>query len=197
MLGGLGHVSHIDIKTSDDLLNTIWKWARPPGRQRALDCGAGIGRVTRLLLSRRFHTVDAVEQCPKFVEAARETLRDNEHVGQLICAGLQEFSPEENSYDVIWCQWVLGHLTDEDLVQFFVGCRRGLRADGVIVVKENVATGDQSEYDAADSSVTRPRALLETIFADAQLRVVATRRQHGMPRGLYAVLMFVLRPDEP
>ena len=60
---------------------------RPPGRQRALDCGAGIGRITRLLLSRRFQTVDAVEQCAKFVAAARTALADNPHVGQIYCAG--------------------------------------------------------------------------------------------------------------
>ena len=39
--------------------------------------------------------------------------------GQLICSGLQDFTPSDGAYDVIWCQWVLGHLTDEDLVAFF------------------------------------------------------------------------------
>ena len=24
----------------------------------------------------------------------------------------QDFTPEEGRYDLIWCQWVLGHLTD-------------------------------------------------------------------------------------
>lgn len=71
-----------------------------------------------------------------------------------------------------------------------------LLPDGVIVVKENLTSEESPEYDPADSSVTRPRALLEQIFARAQLRVVATRRQHGMPRGLYEVRMFVLRPQE-
>ena len=40
-------------------------------------------------------------------------------IGHLICSGLQDFTPSDGAYDVIWCQWVLGHLTDEDLVAFF------------------------------------------------------------------------------
>ncbi|XP_043205102.1 N-terminal Xaa-Pro-Lys N-methyltransferase 1-like isoform X2 [Amphibalanus amphitrite] len=196
MLGGLGQVSSLDIRTSDELLTAIWKRPNAPGRERALDCGAGIGRITRLLLSRRFQTVDAVEQCAKFVEAARTALADNPHVGEIYCAGLQEFTPQPDFYDVIWCQWVLGHLTDDDLVQFFTRCARGLRPNGVIIVKENLASGSEPEYDATDSSVTRPRALLEAIFERAGLSISSTRKQNGMPRGLYEVRMFVLRPVE-
>ena len=196
MLGGLGQVSSIDIRTSDELLTAIWKRPRAPGRGRALDCGAGIGRVTRLLLGRRFHTVDAVEQCAEFVEVARTALASYTHVGNIYCAGLQEFTPEPGLYDVIWCQWVLGHLTDEDLIQFFVRCWHGLQQNGVVVVKENLATGDEPEYDPTDSSVTRPRALLENIFLRAGLKISSSRRQNGMPRGLYEVRMYVLRPAE-
>ena len=28
---------------------------------------------------------------------------------------LQDFTPEEGKYDLIWCQWVLGHLTDGEM----------------------------------------------------------------------------------
>ena len=72
---------------SGDLLRPCLQRPHAPGRQRALDCGAGIGRITRLLLSRRFQTVDAVEQCAKFVEAARAALAGNPRVGQIYCAG--------------------------------------------------------------------------------------------------------------
>jgi len=36
--------------------------------------------------------------------------------------GLQKFTPEEKAYDVQWIQWVLGHLTDKDLVDFLKRC---------------------------------------------------------------------------
>jgi 2-polyprenyl-3-methyl-5-hydroxy-6-metoxy-1,4-benzoquinol methylase len=41
------------------------------------------------------------------------------------------------AYDVIWIQWVVGHLTDDDFVDFFLRCRKGLKPGGVIVLKEN------------------------------------------------------------
>ena len=33
-------------------------------------------------------------------------------VGNYFAVGLQDFHPEEGRYDVIWIQWVMGHLTD-------------------------------------------------------------------------------------
>ena len=33
--------------------------------------------------------------------------------------GLEDWVPEEGKYDVIWVQWVVGHLTDDDFVAFF------------------------------------------------------------------------------
>ena len=42
----------------------------------------------------------------------------------------------------------------EDLVAFLKRCREGLRASGIIIVKENV-TAEGREYDPVDSSVAR------------------------------------------
>lgn len=39
-----------------------------------LDCGAGIGRVTKNLLLPLFDTVDMVEQNPEFLEKAKDYL---------------------------------------------------------------------------------------------------------------------------
>lgn len=35
------------------------------------------------------------------------------------CSDMQEFTPEPGRYDVIWVQWFIGHLTDQDFVDFF------------------------------------------------------------------------------
>jgi protein N-terminal methyltransferase len=41
----------------------------------------------------------------------------------IFCLGLHEFIPTDNlKYDVIWIQWVLGYLTDKDLVGFLKKC---------------------------------------------------------------------------
>lgn len=80
---------------------------------------------------------------------------------------------EEVGYDVIWCQWCLGHLSDTDLVSFFQRARAALRnrssntnstkvnsSSSVIVVKENTCREDvpgepRVVFDETDSSLTR------------------------------------------
>lgn len=52
---------------------------------------------------------------------------EGKRVRNYFCCGLQDFSPEPNSYDVIWIQWVIG----EHLLRVPVSCslqlwRRGL-----------------------------------------------------------------------
>ena len=73
-----------------------------PSNQRALDCGAGIGRITKHLLVKHFTKVDLVEQNKLFLEKAKEYLKNSDKVDHLYCCGLQNFVPEEQTYDVIW-----------------------------------------------------------------------------------------------
>lgn len=58
-----------------------------PGNAKALDCGAGIGRITKHLLQRHFQSIDLVEQNPKFLEKARDYLKDREGTTHFICSG--------------------------------------------------------------------------------------------------------------
>lgn len=79
------------------------------GTTRALDCGAGIGRITKRLLLPLFKTVDMVDVTQDFLTKAKSYLgEEGRRVRNYFCCGLQDFSPEPNSYDVIWIQWVIG-----------------------------------------------------------------------------------------
>ena len=78
-----------------------------PSNFRAIDCGAGIGRITKHLLIKHFDKVDLVEQNKIFLEKAKEYLSASDKVGHLYCCGLQNFVPEAQSYDVIWYVYVL------------------------------------------------------------------------------------------
>ena len=167
-----------------------------PGHQRALDCGAGIGRITKHLLVKHFEKVDLVEQNKLFLEKAGEYLKNNDKVGSLFCSGLQNFVPQEGHYDVIWCQWVLGHLTDDHLVDFFKRCLKGLKPNGYLIVKENLTSSGEVEKDDEDSSVTRPEELLKKIFDNAGLKIVLDMKQTKMPQGLYPVKMYAMRMEK-
>ncbi|KAL1123759.1 hypothetical protein AAG570_001532 [Ranatra chinensis] len=188
MLGGFGHISKNDIKGSENFL----QMEGGPGRGRALDCGCGIGRISKNLLVRYFDKVDLVDQCRQFIDKAADYVSSN-RVGELYCCGLQEFKPVLR-YDVIWCQWVLGHLTDDHFIQFMNNCKEGLKENGVIVVKENIASGDGFDKDDTDSSVTRPLPMLEALFAKSNLSTVRVVDQSRFPKGLYPVKMIALRP---
>lgn len=157
---------------------------------RALDCGAGIGRVTKHLLLEYFDIVDVLDQCHKYVAAAREYIA-SDRVGQYLAVGLQEFRCEV-TYNCVWAQWVLAHLTDDDLVAFLRRLRDGLSASGVVVVKENVKSKG-FHVDKDDSSVTRSDSLFKRAFRDAGLEVIREELQVNFPQDLYKVKMYALR----
>ncbi|XP_067001474.1 N-terminal Xaa-Pro-Lys N-methyltransferase 1 [Anabrus simplex] len=194
MLGGFGFVSNTDIQGSKAFLKNLFKLKDAPGTGRAIDCGAGIGRITKHLLLQFFDKVDLVEQNPKFLEEAKTFIGPNKKVENYFSTGLQHFRPPENTYDVIWCQWVLGHLTDYHFVEFFRACSEGLKPNGVIVVKENLTSSDKVEIDEQDSSVTRPIGVLKSLFEQAGLTSIREAKQNNFPPGLYQVRMFALRP---
>ncbi|CAM0142326.1 unnamed protein product [Umbelopsis sp. WA50703] len=208
MLGGFESVCPVETAASLDLIhefvdgirgarNVVKKEPRIE-KGYACDCGAGIGRVTKEFLLRvPFAKVDLVEQTPKFVEQAKNEYLKEEiqsgKVGEVYCKGLQEFTPDAGKYDLIWCQWVLGHLTDDDLVSFLKRCKEGLRPNGIIGIKENNATKGYI-VDEEDSSVTRSDELFKKIFKAAGYTVLKEKKQHGLPAGLFVVKMYILAP---
>ncbi|XP_067628401.1 alpha N-terminal protein methyltransferase 1 [Eurosta solidaginis] len=196
MLGGLGYLNTIDIQGSSSFLSDL----KNLEKNRALDCGAGIGRITKNLLMRRFKQTDIVEQDANFAAKAREYCAPNgdnsSRLGEIYNTGLQEFTPTANKYDVSWCQWVLGHLTDEDLVSFFRRMRNGLSNNGYLIIKENVTSSNMVEEDKKDSSITRPLKTYEIAINSAGFRIIKTWRQQSFPKSLYPVYMMACRPTE-
>ncbi|BES88648.1 protein N-terminal methyltransferase [Nesidiocoris tenuis] len=193
VLGGFGYISQSDITGSKTFLHGLFAIAQPPKKRRALDCGAGIGRVTKHLLAHFFEKVDLVDQNSDFVNQVTKYTGSIPQIGELYIAGLQEFKPV-HQYDVIWCQWVLGHLTDSDLVEFMKKCQNSLTEEGVIIIKENLTSTGNVEVDSVDSSVTRPLNRLEEIFNSAGLEIVSQMYQKNFPKGLYPVIMMAMRP---
>lgn len=185
-------------------------------RSRALDVGAGIGRVTRDVLLHLFQDVVLVEPVDKYIQEAwsRAQFQENPKLDQdsidaedesleeidfrVPWKGVREkktsvtviqsthqsldpssplsstkfvgrvgYKPSPNEledinskFDVMWCQWSLGHLSNSDLVLFLARAKRALRGpESVIIVKENVCAemGGSAGvvFDDQDSSLTR------------------------------------------
>ena len=161
-------------------------------RGRALDCGAGIGRITKHLLTRICTRVDMVELNQSFLNKAKASYlgKVSEKVENYFCSGLQEFTPEKGAYDLIWCQWVMGQLKDDDLVAFFKRCQEGLAENGLIVLKENTKSKIKSaepDYDEDDSSYCRSRDHFVSLIEKSGLTIVKEATATRFPREIYEV----------
>jgi SAM-dependent methyltransferase len=105
----------------------------PARRERALDFGSGVGRITRALGS-RFESAVGVDISKRMVELARELNAD-----QPKCTFLLNDSPDLRqfdacSFDVVFENLALQHLPGEALVWAYVSeFFRVVRPDGLVV----------------------------------------------------------------
>ncbi|KAJ4391297.1 hypothetical protein N0V93_004914 [Gnomoniopsis smithogilvyi] len=196
MLGGFPYVSRIDLQGSRNFLAKFGVGTKPGLKTvgSALEGGAGIGRITEGLLLHVAQEVDVVEPIAKFTKA----LEDKPGVRRVFNMGLEEWQPSEgDQYDLVWIQWCLGHLKDDQLVQFLERCKSVLTPNsGLIVVKENITSGDNEIFDEQDSAVTRTDTKFQAIFKMAGLKLVKQEVQKGFPKELFPVKAYALKPKD-
>jgi len=201
VLGGFGDLHPIDVSGSEQLLNLVSQ--QIPGCMISCavgaDCGAGVGRITQFLLSKKLSRIDIIEPCLKLIEKAKielpKTMKE-EQIGQFIHSPLQKWEPMAKRYNLLWHQWVLLYLTDKDCIDYLIRCRESLKTgSGVICIKENVAlNGQQFLVDSDDNSVTRTLDQYKDLFKSAGLRIAVQMRQGRWPTHLFPVIMFALVP---
>ncbi|MCJ1302867.1 Alpha N-terminal protein methyltransferase 1 [Hypocenomyce scalaris] len=202
MLGGYPQISRIDLRGSANFLGKLRRQSPTPNDgplSRGVDCGAGIGRVTAGFLSKVCDVVDVVEPIEKFaMEVRGAEMAGDGRVGHVYIAGLEEWTPGERRYNLIWNQWCLGHLTDVQLVEYLERSKAAVTEGGWIVVKENMSTNEDGEdiFDEVDSSVTRTDRKFRALFGRVGLRIVKTELQTGFPKGLYPVRFYALQPEQ-
>jgi protein N-terminal methyltransferase len=81
-----------DVRDSNLFLDSLSEM-RPQLRfGRAADCGAGIGRVSKNFLLKRFESVELVEQSPRLLRAAPEYLGEDAARATYLLQGLQVMS---------------------------------------------------------------------------------------------------------
>ncbi|KAG6334832.1 hypothetical protein ID866_4254 [Astraeus odoratus] len=209
-------------------------------RYRALDVGAGIGRVTKDVLLYLVQDVVLLEPVESFIEEALQQCKNSMQLGAsrnengyttgwpgiadgsksvtFVQSPLQDFDPArpgndtevlgrvgfmpgeddlESRFDIVWCQWCLGHLSNPDLVEFLRLSKSALRGPrSLIIVKENNCSEPEGAakivLDEEDSSLTRSDLAFKEIFKAAGLKLVREKVQRGFPHGLYPVKMYAI-----
>lgn len=207
VLGGFPQVSRVDLQGSKNFLRQLRRTSKlhPPGKKlrRAVDCGAGIGRITAGFLANVADVVDIVEPVTQFTDQ----IRHHPSVGSIYNVGLESWYPSQIDggerergggtavcYDLIWNQWCVGQLKDAQFVAYLRRLPPVLSEGGWIVVKENLSNLGEDVFDREDSSVTRTDEKFRKLFSEAGLRVVRTEVQGGMLEGLYPVRSYALQP---
>eukprot|EP01038_Epipyxis_sp_PR26KG_P007552 gene7552-10291_t len=200
VLGGYGKLTPIDVRDSNLFLDELSLQFPSLQFERAADCGAGIGRVSKFFLLYRFSKVDLIEQSPRLLAAAHEYIGEDSKRISCIIQGLQDFVPVEGIYDVIWIQWVIGHLHDNDFIQFFRRCAKGLKPGGIIILKDNVSGLTKNSWtfmlDKTDSSVARHIDYTNLLFQLAGMKVLKQTVQRDFPSELFPVVMSAIVPLE-
>lgn len=202
VLGGFGETTCVpktDIIGSLTFLRKLrTRWGNDEGKPKySIEMGAGIGRVTRDLLHKVCDKMDVLEPVDPFVAQLRVELAELIDAGRVVDIyhmGMQDWRAEEGRYSLIWCQWCVGHLTDEDMLKWLDQCKRALQDKGMLVIKENNAP-TEDVFDEEDSSKTRSDQSFRRIFAQAGWKLLATDLQKGMPRELYPIRMYALKPE--
>jgi protein N-terminal methyltransferase len=203
VLGGYPQVSRVDLQGSSTFLAKLRRKSalhKPSTRlSRTVDCGAGIGRITAGFLSKVAEVVDIVEPVVQLTKVITEgddfkELRAQGRIGEVFNKGLEDWTPTRQ-YDLIWNQWCLGQLTDEQLVDYFERTKDKVTEGGWIVVKENMSTDPEGKdiFDPADSSVTRSDKKFRQLFEQVGFKIVATEVQRGMPKELFPVRSYALQ----
>uniref|UniRef100_A0A673N3N2 phosphoethanolamine N-methyltransferase n=1 Tax=Sinocyclocheilus rhinocerous TaxID=307959 RepID=A0A673N3N2_9TELE len=100
-----------------------------------LELGAGIGRYTRHLIGKARH-VTAVDFMEKFVEKNR---KDNSHLGntEFIQADVTKLDFPKHSFDVVFSNWLLMYLSDQELKSLAEKLLMWLRPGGYLFFRES------------------------------------------------------------
>jgi len=203
VLGGFPEISDVDLEASRDFVQELAKIDNdaeigdPPfawSSGAACECGAGIGRVSKgLLLHLDVTRCDLVESSSRLISGAPEYIGDA-FVGKcrFLCIGLQDWDPSPKTYSIIWIQWVLCYLTDDDAIDLLRRCGDALVAGGFLCLKENTCShededGDDFCVDVDDASVTRSVRYLKYLADEAGLKLVLERMQTNFPKEIFPV----------
>lgn len=204
VLGGFGEqtpVPKADIVGSGTFLRKLQTRMECPANMQKLtiDMGAGIGRITRDLLWKVSDRCDLLEPVEPFVAQMHNELQEvaqKGRLGDIYPIGMQEWRCDPaklGHYWLVWCQWCVGQLPDAELVEFWLRCKDALMPNGTLMVKENIAPVEDI-FDPTDLSVTRTDAKFRELFQLAGYKLIASDIQRGMPKELYPVRMYCLKP---
>ena len=181
---------------------------QPPQHQRtrrfehAIDLGAGAGRITKLILLKRYSHVRLIEGDEGWSKRSRAYLGRkrasqcrfvHQRLDDLTDQDVRNWGPEPA--DLMWVQWTLQYLIDVDVVDCLRIISGGLReGSGILIVKENrpLARDDRFQMDTPGGEnerydITRTDEHHRLLFQRAGLTVTSSER--GVETNTYCLIL--------
>jgi hypothetical protein len=180
----------------------------------AIDVGAGVGRITKHVLLKRYDQVHLVEGDIGWSKRSRVYLGKKRAARcTFTCRRLEDITPGDflstttsTGADLIWLQWTLQYLTDRDAVALLINLAAGLAepsssggggVGGFLIVKENrpygTARTDRFQMDTPAGNgrydITRTDVHHRWLLQQAGLTIVMT--EQGEETNTYAVVVAV------
>ncbi len=186
---------------------------KPLPTHNAMDAGAGVGRLTKFILLKRYDAVRLVEADDALSKRSRAYL-GHKRAGRctFTCARVESLSFQESGSnrdksgrsgaggsggnDLVWLQWMMQYLTDVDAVQALRSLSSSLvPGTGFMIVKENrpygLARRDRFQMDTPKVSgrydITRTDKHHRLLFDMAGLAVDLT--EEGVETNTYALIV--------
>lgn len=171
--------------------------------KRAIDAGAGVGRVTKLVLLKRYDTVRLVEADPNWSRRSQVYLGRKRSKGcTFVCSRLEDIQPQTviawgEPADVVWLQWTLQYLTDQDAIRTLKSLASSLViGTGVLIVKENrpyaPARLDRFQMDTPDGPHERydlTRTDMHHRFLFQKAGLIVDLNEMGVETNTYALVL--------
>jgi len=195
-MAGVSEINQLDIIHTIKTLNSIPNISK---MESVLELGAGIGRITFQALYKFFTIIDIVERNPNFIAEVKLTeLKQNpKKIRKFICSSLEQFDIDLNTnsasnnintnikYDLIFIQWVLEYLTDDDLLSLLSKLKTVLNKEGEIVIKENV--NNNTIFINDEGSTIRTINKYNNIFVNSGYKVVYSEKVDYNREDLYDI----------
>jgi protein N-terminal methyltransferase len=190
---GFEDLNQEDNNHTINIIKTYFKQGM--NNKRAIDVGAGIGRITFNSLYDNFENIDMVEASNNFLQIAKniEKEKSDNKIKNFYNSTIEDFKFLYN-YDLIIVQWVLEYVSYNDLISFFTRAKLHLQPNGIIIVKENINIyNDNDICIEEEGSLIRPYKTYEEIFSKSGLNVDFSEMVDFTRKDIYEIKCWILK----
>lgn len=129
-----------------------------------LELGAGIGRFTGDI-AKDAHRVTAVDFMQSFTDKNKEVNGAKFNNIEFVCADVTKLEQPHGSYDVIFSNWLLMYLSDEELEKLAMNMLQWLKDDGYLFFRESCYHSSGDMKNSENPTVYRQPQIYTDLFS--------------------------------